>query len=250
MYNEVPVSKWTLLGLITLLLPIGYCAGQNVPVVAEKTTPPYGKNGQLVPRYHYYIGVEYGAQAFLVTSTTYPIQEAIVQPLNGFVGYQVSPHATLQVGFSQRNPHSVDNFVVSSNPARQTIIYTSYLDEYNGTLSFLLRYDVARHPTHRVFLNLLAGPTLLFHYYQRDEVTTVDGRVTYAIHDYAKSRNWYLTGGLSAGYRLTPNLDLLVQATATHNLTTSNYGKAAGEITYGYAAGIRYGFNIGKRHSE
>lgn len=250
MHGKVLMDRWVLLGLLVLAQPISYCAGQNAPVAAEKTTNPYAKKGQLVPRYRYYLGVEYGAQVFLVTSSTYPIQEAIVKPMNGFVGYQVSPHATLQVGFSQTNPHSIDNLVVSSNPARQTVVYTSYLDEYNGALSFLLRYDVARHPMHRVFLNLLAGSTLLLHYYQRDEVTTVDGKVSYAIHDYAKSRNWYLTGGLSAGYRLTPNLDLLLQATANRNLTAPAYAANARALTCAYGVGIRYGFNIGKLSKE
>lgn len=250
MYGKDFMNRWALLGLILFARPISHCIGQNAPVTANKAATSAFGSRQLVPRYRYYLGVEYGAQVFLVTSTTYPIQEAIVQPLNGFVGYQASPHATLQVGFSQRNPHSEDNLVVSFNQARQTIISTSYHDEYDGVLSFLLRYDVARHPTHRVFLNVLAGATLLFHYYQLDNLVTVDEKVTYETHDYAKTRNWYLTGGLSAGYRLTPQLDLLVQATANRNLTAPDYAANAREVNYGYGAGLRYGFNIGKPSRE
>ena len=226
------------------------CRAQQVPVTAYNSAPSYFGNGRLVPRYRYCLGVEYGAQVFLVTSTTYPIQEVIVKPLTGFVGYQVSPHATLQVGFSQRNPPIEDKLVVSFNQARQTIVSTTFRDQYNGALSFLVRYDAARRPTHRVFLNVLAGATLLFHYYQLDEVETVDGKVIFEAHDYAKTRNWYLTGGLSAGYRLTPNLDLLLQATANRNLTAPDYAASARKVNYAYGAGLRYGFNIGKPKSE
>lgn len=246
MYDKVLTNRGILFGLIVLAQPISHCAGQNAAVAADKVTVSYSESGQPVPRYRYYLGVEYGAQVFLVTSTTYPIQEAIVKPLNGFVGYQASPHATLQIGFSQRNPPREENLVVSSNQARQTIVSTSYRDEYDGALSFLLRYDVARHPTHRVFLNVLAGTTLLFHYYQLDNLVTADGQVMYETHDYAKTRNWYLTGGLSAGYRLTPNLDLLLQATANRNLSAPDYAAGARKTNFGFGVGLRYGFNIGK----
>ncbi|ALW84956.1 hypothetical protein AUC43_07535 [Hymenobacter sedentarius] len=213
--------------------------------LAEKPAASPAEKPPLAPRYRYYVGTEWAAQGFKVTSFTYPIQEVVIKPVSGYVGYQINPHLTLQVGFSQTNPPTEDNLVVTHTPARETVVATTYLDTYDGAVSGLLRYDPARRPAHRVFLNLLLGPTLLFHYYQADNKVTVDGRVTYETYDYAKARNWYLTGGLAPGYRLTPQLDVLVQTTANRNLTAPASAQTARDAQYGFAAGLRYGFDLG-----
>jgi len=110
----------------------------------------------------------------------------------------------------------------------------------------LLRYRVARRPTHRLHLDLLLGLTLEFNHYQVEDIFTVGGKVQYQVYVNSRSKNFYLTGGLGAGYDIRPRVEIMVEGTANRNTTSLNSDYAK-KIMPGVGVGLRYRFNIGKQ---
>ncbi len=237
-------TRWALVVAISLISPKIRCEAQHKPpdsMPAAAATQPLK---QEFPQYRYYAGIQAAAKLLKVTSATYPIQEAVVRPLYGFVGYYLTPRLAIQAGFLQRDPPSEKTLVVSFNSAGQPVENSASRNQYDAEVPVVLRYDLARRPVHRLYTNALVGVSLLFHYYQTDEVASLGGKVVYEIHEYSRTHNWYLMAGASTGYRLMPHVDLLMEATANRNLTASDYAATARKISFGVGAGLRYRFDL------
>lgn len=221
---------------------------QGVPSVAPPATafPSSGdeRKAHLLQRYRFYAGSHAAVQVFEVQSTGYAVQDAILLPLYLFAGYQLTPHLAIQAGFLQRT--SIDRHVTSAsvNQANQPVAFLYNEKQHDASVPLLLRCRLARQPTHRLYLDALLGATLLFHRYQVDQTLTVGGQVTNDVHFDLPTRHVYLTGGLSAGCRVAPHVDLLVEATASRD--TEKTVADVRPFLFGVGAGLRYGFNVGK----
>lgn len=223
---------------------------QGVPSVAPSATafPSSGgeRKAHLLQRYRFYAGSHAAAQVFRVVSPNYPIQEAVLRPVYGFVGYQLSPHLAIQTGFLQYHTPRSGYYEAGVNSSGQYVTNEGHTEQFDVALPFLLRYRIARIPTHRLHLDALLGLTIEFNHYQ-SEYTLIIGSKTQS-HSYinSRARNMYLTGGLGAGFDITPHIELMAEASANRNTTSLNSAYAK-QIMFGIGVGLRYRFNVGKR---
>ena len=241
--------KYALLGFANLLVLAFPCAGQNVPFDVRDASVNTERNSPLTNHFRFYAGAHAAAQVFRVTSPTYPIQEVVVRPIYVFAGYQISPHLAVQVGFLQSNPSRSGYNNAGVNAMGQIVTGQGYTDQYDVAIPMLLRYRIARRPIHRLHIDLLLGLTLESNHYQVEDIFIVGGVVKYQVYVNSRSNNFYLTGGLGAGYDITPRVEAMVEATANRN-TTSLDSEYAKKIMPGVGVGLRYRFNIGKQHAS
>lgn len=224
------------------------CRAQDVPsgtpAAGGATSDRNERKSQLLRPYRFYAGAHAAFQFFRVQSTGYAVQEALIRPLYVFVGYQLTPHLAIQAGFLQRTSLDSNISSTSVNRANQVVTFSGREIQYDAAVPIMLRFRLARRPAHRLYLDALLGPTLLFHRYKVDETLTVDGQVTNDVHFDLPTRHVYLTGGLSAGCRVAPHVDLLVEATASRD--TEKTVAYARPFMFGVGAGLRYGFNVSK----
>ncbi len=205
------------------------------------------KPKQPLHQYRFYAGAHVAAQVFRVVSTTYPIQEAVVRPLYMFAGFQLGPHWALQAGFLQHRLPVIDESGVQLNYKGEPVAFKTYYNEYNAAVPLVLRYDLARHPPHRLHVDVLLGLTLVAHRYQNDYVAAATASFPrYEQHDYARSNNLFATGGVGLGCRVVSHVDLMVEATTNRNLTAMNSGYAK-QFMFGVGAGLRYSFNLSSK---
>ncbi|MFC7668096.1 outer membrane beta-barrel protein [Hymenobacter humi] len=225
------------------------CRAQDAPgsgpAPAAQPSAKAEPSAKLLKQYRFYAGAQAAVQAFRVQSTSYATQEAIVRPLYVFAGYQMTPHVAIQAGFMRRSTGSSKITSTSYNQANQVVLYSQELQRYNVAVPVLLRVRLARQPANRFYVDALLGPTLLFHRYQIDETLTVGGQVQSDVHEDFTSRHLYLSGGFSAGCRLRPHLDLMVEATANRD-TEKPASDGVKPFTFGVGAGLRYSFNFSK----
>lgn len=206
---------------------------------------------QPLHQYRFYAGVHAAAQVFQVTSTTYPIQEAVVRPVYVFVGYQFGPHVALQTGFVQNQRPVRDNSGVRVDRVGLPYDFKEYYNEYNGALPVLLRYDLAHRPPHRLHLDVLLGLTLVIHRYRVDNVESATAsKQAYEQHEFARSNNFYAVAGLGIGYRVMPHVDLMTEASMNRNLSAPDYAAGARRISFGVGAGLRYHFDLPRSASH
>lgn len=206
---------------------------------------------QPLHQYRFYVGVHAAAQVFQVTSTTYPMQEAVVRPIYVFAGYQFGPHVALQTGFIQQQRPILDNSGVQFDRMGLPFDFTEYYNEYNGAIPVLLRYDLAHRPPRRLHLDVLLGLTLVIHRYQVDYVTSATAnQKAYEQHDFARSNNFYAVAGLGIGYRAIPHVDLMMEASMNRNLSAPDDAAGARIISFGVGAGLRYHFNLSRSASQ
>jgi len=234
-----------LLAFIGSSMMVWPCDGQGVPNNATYPLATSRTGSNALQPFRFYAGIHAAAQQFRVASPTYYTQEVVIRPLYVFVGYQFGPHLGVQVGFLQHNPPSASYSNTSFNQAGQLIEGHGYQDWYNGAVPILLRYRLARRPTHRLHLDALLGVTVEFNHYLGDDMVTVGGQVQYHVHVDSHPTNTYLTAGLGAEYDVTPHVGLMVEGTANRN-TTALDADYARKPTFGLGAGLRYRFNIGR----
>jgi len=228
-----------------LLLPIAV-VGQAVRANATDALV-YTNRPTISPKqFRFYVGAHAAAQVFRVTSTTYPIEEAVIRPLYVFVGYQFSPRLAVQAGFLQHNPAALTSSVFVIDRAGQLIEARSYSDRYHGAVPVLLRYTVAQQLATRLRLEVLMGSILVFHEYQGDYVQLMGGQVLYEVHEYSKTRNLYVVGGLGLSYKVVSHVDLMLEGTANRNLTRLESAYAR-KTMFGIGAGLRYCFDFNRK---
>lgn len=242
--------KCVAMGVTAALMVELPCTGQVVQADTTVGLLTVKRQKRAVHQYPFYAGAQAAAQVFKITSTTYPIQEAVVRPLHVFVGYQLGPHLALQAGFMRYNRPSENNSFVHINQAGQPVTESSFRDQDDSVLPVLLRYNIAHQPMHRLHLDVLLGLTTVFHYYQADDATTIAGKIVYAAHNYSRTRNLFLAGGAGLGYRIVPHVDLMVEATANRNLSAPDYAAGARKINFGVGAGLRYHFDLSRSASQ
>lgn len=103
-----------------------------------------------------------------------------------------------------------------STPGTVTVA-DSQRDAYYGAVPVMLRYRLARRPTHRLHLDALLGATLLFSHYESSYRQTTNGQLQTDHLLELRSRNLFVTGGLGAGFDLTPHVELMLEGTANWN---------------------------------
>lgn len=231
-----------------LLAPASYCMAQDTQKSSvDVLSDARHELGFQLP-HRFYVGIHKAAQVFRVTSMTYPIDEAVLNSVYAFAGYQFGPHWSVQAGFMQDNPPSEETFFVSINKAGQAVETRGYVDYYDAVVPVLMRYDIARRPPHRLHLDVLLGLTLLIHRYQADGVSTTNGQIVYEAHEYSRANNLNVTAGVGIGYRVTPHVDLMAEATLHRNLTSMESAYAR-QLMPGIGAGLRYCFNLSRTAS-
>lgn len=238
--------KYAFLGFVNSFILTFSCVGQNAPSGAQDASVNIERNSPLTNHLRFYAGAHAAAQVFRITSPTYPIQEVVIRPIYVFAGYQISSHLAVQAGFLQINPSRSGYSNAGVNQMGQIVTGQGYTDQYDVAVPMLLRYRVARRPTHRLHLDLLLGLTLEFNHYQVEDIFTVGGKVQYQVYVNSRSKNFYLTGGLGAGYDIRPRVEIMVEGTANRNTTSLNSDYAK-KIMPGVGVGLRYRFNIGKQ---
>ncbi|ALW85580.1 hypothetical protein AUC43_11045 [Hymenobacter sedentarius] len=226
------------------------CRAQDAPVPAQSAAAlpaqPSTQKTKWQHQYRYYAGAQAAAQLYRVVNTGYSVQEAIVKPLYLFAGYQLTPHLAVQAGFLHSTLVESEGNYTYTNQANQQVAYAGKREMLDTAVPVLLRFRLAWKPTHRVYLDALLGSTLLFHRYRADETVTVGGQVQNHVNYDLPTRHLYITGGLSAGFRIVPRLDFLVEATGFRGVEKYSSG---GPKQFGLGAGLRYGFDLSKPSS-
>ena len=228
------------------------CWAQDAPVSAQSAATvlaqPSEKKAKWPHQYKFYAGAQSAAQLYRVVNTGYAVQEAVVRSPYLFAGYQLTPHLAVQAGFLRRTylESSVNDSY--TNQANQRVTYIGRTEMFDSAVPVLLRFRLAHHPTHRVYLDALLGPTLLFHRYKSDVTYTVGGQVQNDVHYDLPTRHVYITGGFSAGFGIIPRFDFMVEATAIRSVEkgASDHSKP---FTFGVGAGLRYGFDLSRSGS-
>ena len=171
-----------LLGALVLASNVASkCWAQDAPVPAQSAATvlaqPSKPKTKWPHQYKFYAGAQAAAQLYRVTNTGYAVQEAVVRSPYLFAGSQLTPHLAVQAGFLRRTylESSVNDSYM--NQANQRVTYIGRTEMFDSVVPVLLRFRLARQPTHRVYLDALLGPTLLFHRYKSDVTYTVGGRV-------------------------------------------------------------------------
>jgi hypothetical protein len=226
------------------------CQAQDAPAPAQSAAAlpaqPSAQKTKWQHQYRYYVGALAAAQQYFVPNTGYAMQEPLVKPLYLFAGYQLTPHLAVQAGFLHSTLVESDGSNTYTNQANQQVAFTGKREMLDAAVPVLLRFRLARKPTHRVYLDALLGSTLLFHRYRADYTSTVGGQVQSHVNYDLPTRHLYITGGLSAGFRIVPRLDFLVEATGFRGVEKYS---TSGPKQFGLGAGLRYGFNLSKSPS-
>ncbi|WP_201983232.1 outer membrane beta-barrel protein [Hymenobacter rubidus] len=193
------------------------------------------------PRYRWYVGLHAGFQAFRTTSV-YTAQEGIIRPGYGYWGYQFTPHVAVQAGFQQRHQQQQTD-LTSIGQNGQLIEYIERRQYFNAAVPVLLRFRLARRPTHRLHLDALLGPTLLLHRFHQESYS-LSNQAQNQFQQDLQAANWYLTGGLGLGFNLTPHLELA--ADLTNNWYLNPREDYRWVVQPGAGIGLRYAFNLKK----
>ncbi|MCC3154233.1 porin family protein [Hymenobacter sp. BT770] len=236
-----------LLGALVLTGNLGSrCRAQDAPVPAQSAVAlpaqPSTQKTKWQHQYRYYVGAQAAAQLYRVVNTGYSVQEAIVKPLYVFAGYQLTPHLAVQAGFLRRTYLESSINASYTNQANQPVTYIGRTEMFDSAVPIFLRFRLARQPTHRLYIDALLGPTLLFHRYKSDVIYTVGGQVQNDVHFDLPTQHLYVTGGLSAGFRIIPRLDIMVEGTAIRGVEKGS-SDGSKPFTFGIGAGLCYRFD-------